>query len=397
MNTHPPSDLRVHSDSFIRSHSLTDSLTQSAQLALDTIYQRPTRGIPSWLLHIMEHRQIERLAGAQPGDYLKDPDGVYLAFQHNVGTCLLDQYLADNPLTMGDHGYEGTAHGATTGAAEIVCDGITIDSPEAVVEHLERFEFPRLRQRAATFDEAARVQEIIAGERALQAKLGPDILKSGYAFIHFPGFAYGTYGYQHYFMAYALYPDVMERHFALQADAALLNNRAAARAYVEGNLPPLYRLDHDMADSRSTLVNIRSLDRIWFPQFARCIEPLLKVGVRLIWHCDGNLMQMVPRLLDAGIHGFQGFQYEDGMDYPRICAMRTREGEPLVIVAGVSVTRTLPMGTPSDVKRELNWLVEHGPKAGLFLGGSSSIIPGVPWANIEMLVEGIRYYREHGR
>ena len=372
-------------------------MLDNARLALDTIRQRPARGIPSWLLHVMEHRHIERLAGAQPGDYRRDPDGVYLAFQRAIGTCLLDQYLAGNPLTMGERGFEAAQHGATTGAERIVCDSILIDSPEAVVDHLERVEFPRLRRRIADFDADARVRAILEGERSMQAMLGPSILKGPYGIVEFPAFAYGTYGYASYFMAYALYPEVMERHFALQADAALLNNEAVARAFVEGGLPPLYRLDHDMADSRGTLVHIRTLERMWFPHFARCLEPLLKAGVKLIWHCDGNLMQMVPRLLEAGLHGFQGFQYEDGMDYERICAMKTRDGAPLIIIAGVSVTRTLPMGTPGDVRRELSWLVETGPRVGLFLGGSSSITPGVPWANLECLAEGLRYYREHGR
>jgi hypothetical protein len=117
----------------------------------------------------------------------------------------------------------------------------------------------------------------------------------------------------------------------------------------------------------------------------------------MIWHCDGNLMAMVPRLLDAGLHGFQGFQYEDGMAYPRICAMTTRDGDPLVIIAGVSVTRTLPHGTPDDVRKELRWLVEHGPRSGLFLGASSSIAPGVPWENLAAMVEGFHYFRENGR
>jgi hypothetical protein len=373
------------------------NLPPSAQLALDTILQKPVRGIPSWLLHVMEHRYIERFAEVQPGEYRRNPDAVYLAFQRAVGTCLLDQYLADNPLTMGEHGFEDTNLGATTGAEQILVDGLVIDSPDSVVDHLEHVEFPRLRAQMACFDEEARVREIVDGERKQQALIGPSMLKSGYAFVQFPTFAYSTYGYANYFMAYALYPDVMERHFALQADLATLNNRAAARAYVEAGLPSLYRLDYDMADSRGTLVDIRSLDRLWFPHFARCLEPLLKTNVRLIWHCDGNLMQMVPRLLDVGIHGFQGFQYEDGMDYPRICAMKTRAGDDLIIVAGVSVTRTLPFGTPAGVKREIDWLVEHGPRTGLFLGGSSSVAPGVPWENLVMLVEGLRYYYRNGR
>ena len=376
---------------------MTGARGPRAQLALDTILRKPVKGVPSWLLNLMEHEQIERLAGVQPGEYRKRPEEVYLAFQRAIGTCMLDQYIPENPLSMDNHGYIAERRGPTTGASQIVCDGILIDSPEAVVQHLESFVFPRLRQAATAFDEGARVRQILDSEAAIQDKLGPDMLKGPYGFVTFPYFEYGAYGYEYYFMAYALYPDVLERNFSLQADLALLNNRAAARAFGEGGLPPLLRLDHDMADSRGTLVNVKTLDEIWFPHFARCLEPVLQAGVRLIWHCDGNLMEMVPRLLDAGLKGFQGFQYEDGMDYERICKMKTRDGEDLTVIAGVSVTRTLPMGTPQDVKREMEWLVGNGPKTGLFLGCSSSITPGVPWENIKTLVEGLNYYQQHGR
>jgi hypothetical protein len=374
-----------------------EALSGNARLALDTILQRSTTAIPSWLVHVMEHAHIERLAGAEPGRYRQAPEETYLAMQRRIGTCLLDQYIPENPLTIGARGYEGGSRGATTGAAEIRVDGVQIDSPEAVVAHLEQHVFPRLRQEILTFDEETRCDQILEGERRIQEKLDPTMLKSGHGFGRFPTFAYGTYGYEHYFAAYALYPEVMERHFALQADLALLNNQAASRAYGEGNLPPLYRLDHDMADSRGPLVHVESLDRLWFPHFARCLKPLLEAGVRLIWHCDGNLMEMVPRLLETGIRGFQGFQYEDGMDYERICRMKSRDREDLIIIAGVSVTRTLPFGKPDDVRREIDWLVSSGPKSGLFLGCSSSVAPGVPWENLETLVAGFRHYRARGR
>ena len=60
-------------------------------------------------------------------------------------------------------------------------------------------------------------------------------------------------------------------------------------------------------------------------------------------------------------------------------------------------THTLPFGTPDDVRNEMRWLVEKGPKTGLFLGVSSSIAPGVPWENLKTLVDGFQYYRENGR
>jgi hypothetical protein len=152
-----------------------------------------------------------------------------------------------------------------------------------------------------------------------------------------------------------------------------------------------------MADSRGPLVDILALDKLWFPHFARSIQPFLDANIRLIWHCDGNLMAMIPRLIETGIGGFQGFQYEDGMDYQRICKMKTRDGENLLIIAGISVTRTLPFGKPADVVRELRWLVKNGPPTGLMLGCSSSITPGVQLENLQTLLEGFAYFRENGR
>lgn len=379
-------------------------LHENALLALDTIHQKPTKGIPSWLINPMEHRIIDRLAGVPEGSYKRRPIETYLNMQKNIGACMIDQWIPDNPLSMGAHGYEsGTQKTATTGQEQIVRDGIVIDSPEAVVAHLEQKVFPQLRQEIEAWNQDAgsmgknKCQQIQNNEETTQLLLGPGILKVPNGCTPFPGLRYGAYGYENYFMAYALYPEIMERDFSLQADRDVQVNRAVARAYTEGELPPLDRLDHDMADSRGTLVDIKSLDKIWFPHFARAIAPMLKGGIKLIWHCDGNLMKMVPRLLEAGLVGFQGFQYEDGMDYEKICRMKTREGAPLFIIAGVSVTRTLPFGKPEDVRREMKWLVEQGPKTGLFLGGSSSIAPGVPWENMKTFVEGLNYCRQHGR
>ncbi len=69
----------------------------------------------------------------------------------------------------------------------------------------------------------------------------------------------------------------------------------------------------------------------------------------------------------------------------------------MVIIGGVSVSRTLPMGSAQDVRDEIKWLVECGPPTGLFLGCSSSMTPGVPWENVQALTEGLQFYRENGR
>jgi len=374
---------------------------ENARLAWDTISLQPTRGIASWGLNVMDWGLLEELGGHAPGSYPRNPERVYLDFQLANGATMIDQWIPDNPLSMTDQGYDpGTQRGATTGGEEIVRDGMTIASPEAAVAHMEKYLFPQLvawrDDLAARADE--KVAELIEHEVGIQRLFGMNMLKVPYdGFQYFPGFHYGLYGYANYFMAYALYPEVMEQCFRLQGDVGEKISAIAARAIVQAGLPRLVRLDHDMADSRGLLVDVNTLDRIWLPHFARAIQPLLAAGVRLIWHCDGNLMALVPRLLEAGVGGFQGFQYEDGMDYERICQMRTRDGDGLLIVAGVSVTRTLPFGSTDDVRKELRWLVGKGPAVGLFLGASSSVAPHTSRENIKTLIEGLRYYQEQGR
>ena len=376
-----------------------DQWEENARMALDCIAMRPASGIPTWMLNDMQWSHLDELSGNLPGGYEQDPVHVYRDFQLAAGVCFIDQWIPNNPLTMRDRGYENKDRGATTGAHDIICDGMLIDSPEAAVEHMETFLFPQWENWGHELETNIEneIRRRIAGEIEVQQLFGTNMLKGPYGrFFSFPGFLYGIYGYANYFMAYALYPEVIERGFKIHADAASVYNRIAARAIVEGDLPRLLRLDHDMADSRGMLVDVKTLDRIWFPHFYRAIQPFLDAGIRLIWHCDGNLMAIVPRLLECGIGGFQGFQYEDGMDYEAICGMKTRDGNDLFIIAGVSVTTTLPLGSPTDVKRELEWLAEKGPRVGLMLGCSSSIAPGVPLENMRTLIDGLAYYREHG-
>lgn len=373
-----------------------DRYPPPARLALDTIGRLPARGIPTGLFHVMEHSVIERLAEAPRGAYRKDPHGVYIKMIQNVGQNIVGQYLAENPLTMGDHGYESGGGGPTTGGVAVL-DGIAIDSPEAVCAHMESHYLPMLERKIADFNAEAVKESITKNMSLKRALLGGDILTVGYGHFAFPVMEYGRYGYEQYFLAYALYPELAERSFRLQADYAELHNAAAMACYLENGYPLFQRLDFDMADSRSTLASIQSLERLWYPHFLRSVAPVARAGFKLIWHCDGYLLDLFPYLLEAGIVGFQGFQYECGMDYEKICGMRTRDGDGLIIVAGVSVTKTLPFGTPRDVAAEMKYLVDHGPKTGLFLGVSSSCLPGTPWENIKAMVEGFRYYRENGR
>jgi len=105
------------------------------------------------------------------GTYRQKPIEDLPGMQINSGTCLMDQWIPDNPLSMTDTGFESdTEKMATTGAEHIERDGIVIDSPEAVVEHMEKFVFPQLKQAAIEFNEDQQVQRILARNAAFRRR-----------------------------------------------------------------------------------------------------------------------------------------------------------------------------------------------------------------------------------
>ena len=389
-----------------RANNITDAeirecFTQvrAAHSQLERLIAGETRvgGHPSFFVHIMEHAQIERIAGMR--GYREDPVKVYLAMQKNIGVDSIDQWLVENPLQMSEAGYdEHTPYGATTGADVIVCDGMEIRTPEDTIEHMEKIVFPRFQDEIDNFDIESTIRRLGQHEYDIQRRLTSSILKMAHGIIRFPIMSYHLYGYANYFMAYALYPDVMQRDFNLQAEVCRLHNEACAEAWSRYYLPEYCRLDHDMTDSRGTLVDIKSMEKIYFPALARSLEPILeKTNIRMVWHCDGNVMPMLPHLIDIGIRGFQGFQYEDVDDITNIVKLKDKDGNPLFFVLGSSVTRTLPFGKPADVRNELKNLVacSMSNDCPLVLGLTSSMTPGVPWENVDTLIEGLKYYQTH--
>ena len=71
------------------------------------------------------------------------------------------------------------------------------------------------------------------------------------------------------------------------------------------------------------------------------------------------------------------------MDLEWIADLRTRDGDPLLIFGPMSVTTTLPLGTPDDVRAEVSRAMDIcREKASLVFFTSNTINPDVPLENI---------------
>lgn len=199
-----------------------------------------------------------------------------------------------------------------------------------------------------------------------------------------PNFAiYGQYGYEAYLMAIALYPESVAKLYWRSAIVARTRNMALAEIIRELDLPPVVFTGHDICNNPGPMCSIAFLREHYFPLERYALKPLLDSDIRVVRHCDGNVMPMLDECIEVGYSGFQGFQYECGID-PFDIAQRTNvTGKAMLFFAGLNVTHTLPHGTIDDVRDEIEYVIDFtGGGRGLFFFTSSSIMPEVPLENV---------------
>lgn len=199
------------------------------------------------------------------------------------------------------------------------------------------------------------------------------------------------FGYENYVMALTLYPDVMERLFAHDAERAFLTNRAIADATREHDLVPLVWTGTDTCDNRGPFVNPGIMEQIYFPHLKRALSPLRDAGIAIVWHSDGNIAPIADSLLRAGVDGFQGLQelIDTRVDVAGLDSMRTERGRRPVFIGSISSTVTMPFGSVNDVRAEVKRWQDFAAArgGGVLLNFSSSLGPEVPARNIAAFYE----------
>ncbi|HOZ47474.1 MAG TPA: uroporphyrinogen decarboxylase family protein [Candidatus Hydrogenedentes bacterium] len=131
------------------------------------------------------------------------------------------------------------------------------------------------------------------------------------------------------------------------------------------------------------------------PGFRQYIELAHAYGVRVIHHTCGGVRPLIPHLIDAGLDVLQSLQPEaEGME-PR--ALKRDFGDRLVFHGGLSIQRTLPFGTPDDVRAEVRDRIDAlAPGGGYILCTAHNLQADVPLANVDALLGAYRDLGAYG-
>ena len=116
----------------------------------------------------------------------------------------------------------------------------------------------------------------------------------------------------------------------------------------------------------------------FFDNVAQICDACQRKGLKVIFHSDGYVMDIMADLVTAGIDGFNPIEKAAGMD---IYELR-RLYPDLILVGGVDVTHLLPYGSPQDVRRETRRIIDNiGGEGRLLIGSTTELENNVPLEN----------------
>jgi len=151
----------------------------------------------------------------------------------------------------------------------------------------------------------------------------------------------------------------------------------------------------DLGTQESLLMSPASFRRFLKPWLARMIELAHSYGVEVFHHDDGAIRRLLPELVEIGIDLLNPIQW-------RCRGMQRRElardfGSCLVFHGGVDNQRTLPFGSPQDVRREVaeNIAIFRDSK-GYIVAPCHNIQPNTPTENVLALYEAVHDFGAAG-
>jgi uroporphyrinogen decarboxylase len=109
-------------------------------------------------------------------------------------------------------------------------------------------------------------------------------------------------------------------------------------------------------------------------------------GLRVMHHTCGSVRPLIPLMIERGLDILQSLQPEAADMDPR--TLKQEFGSRLAFHGGLSIQRTLPFGTPDDVRREVkDRIAALAPGGGYILCTAHNIQADAPLENVKALLE----------
>lgn len=160
-----------------------------------------------------------------------------------------------------------------------------------------------------------------------------------------------------------------------------------ATAAAEEKLCPFFFIGDDIAYKGRLMFSPEFLRRTFIPMLKNMCGLLHSYGVKVIFHSDGNVMEILDDMIEAGIDGLNPIEPIAGMD---IAYLKKKYYGKLILVGNLDCSQVLPLGSKKEVREATKKCIrDASPGGGHFIGSSSEITPSTPLENILAFYETV--------
>jgi len=237
-----------------------------------------------------------------------------------------------------------------------------------------------------TEEDSRRVADHVAHHRKLESLL-PDV----YLFWSSPHAGPGLHvmchaiGIDQFSLVMAEHPDLVSSYLESCTQKTIQSVKHIAQHAQVG----VYMIGEDIAFKGATLFSPAFLRREFIGRLGRIVDAMHASGAKVMFHSDGDLMEILDDLVATGIDLLNPIEVMAGMDIAEI----HRRAPALIMVGGIDVSSLLPHGTPDQVRAAVRKAIADAE--GTIMPGSSTelqyVVPLANYLAMRDTIHSIRY------
>jgi hypothetical protein len=159
-----------------------------------------------------------------------------------------------------------------------------------------------------------------------------------------------------------------------------------AHAIADVKLSPVVLIACDIAHKEGPLVSPDFLNQHYFPRVGRIAAAYQEHGLKVFYHSEGNLWSVMEDIYKTGIDGLNPLEPDSHMNEKQL----RKEYPGLVLWGGVDNSFLLVAGSPENVRKRVEELIDFGKQGGLLIGSTGQTHPACRLDNLVMMIETIR-------
>src|SRR5208337_3538700 len=178
-------------------------------------------------------------------------------------------------------------------------------------------------------------------------------------------------------------PEFLEELAGIAVDFALKMIPRIAATGVDAMI-----IADDYGASAHGLLKPAHFKAIYKPALKKIVDGIKSDNLPVFFHCCGCIHDYLEDLVEIGIDAIHPLQRTAGMD---LAAVKAKYGNRLCIIGNVDSSRTLPFGSPEQIKAEtIEALRIAAPGYGYILASDHSLHDGIPVKNILLMFDCAR-------